>query len=167
MGTEIEKKYLLESFPEAILQNKELKLISTQHIYQTYLAFSDKEEIRVRQLVDHDGTSTFTHTFKSGHGMVRQEIEYPISEEIYRQLLGNTQLVPLEKVRTTVEHQGHRYEIDEYKQIDLLVVEVEFADESAAYSFQPPEWFGRELGQEEEFRNKTLWIGLQTQNDRI
>lgn len=167
MEKEIEKKYLLETFPEELLQNKALKLISTKHIYQTYLAFSDKEEIRVRQLVDNDGTSTFTHTFKSGHGLVRQEIEYNISEEVYRQLLTNTQLVPLEKVRTTVEHQGLYYEIDDYKQIELMVVEVEFADESAAHSFQPPAWFGRELGQEEEFRNKSLWIGLQTQKVRV
>lgn len=167
MGTEIEKKYLLPAFPEALLQTKELTLISKKHIYQTYLAFSDKEEIRVRQLIDYEGNSTFTHTFKSGHGLVRQEIEYNISEEVYRQLLANTQLVPLEKIRTTVEQQGFHYEIDEYKQIDLLVVEVEFADESAAHSFQPPSWFGRELGQEEEFRNKSLWIGLQTQNVRV
>ncbi|WP_028547454.1 CYTH domain-containing protein [Paenibacillus sp. UNC451MF] len=167
MSTEIEKKYLLPAFPEALLQAQELKLISTKHIYQTYLAFSDKEEIRVRQLVDHEGNSTFTHTFKSGHGLVRQEIEYSISEEVYRQLLANTQLVPLEKIRTTVEHNGLHYEIDEYKQINLLVVEVEFSNESAAHSFEPPAWFGRELGQEEEFRNKSLWIGLQTQNVRV
>jgi CYTH domain-containing protein len=95
--------------------------------------------------------------------MVREEIEYAISEKVYKQLLANTKLIPLEKIRTKVEWQGQVFEVDEYKQIDLVVVEAEFPDLSAAEAFTAPEWFGRELGQEEEFRNKTLWIKLQTQ----
>ncbi|TDG00116.1 CYTH domain-containing protein [Paenibacillus piri] len=163
MGKEIERKFLLHAFPAKQLERHELVLVSRQHIYQTYLAFSDDQEIRVRQLINHDGRSQYTHTFKAGHGLVREEIEYPISEQVYRQLLDNTKLVPLEKIRTTVEQQGRLYEIDEYKQIDLIVVEAEFPDLQAAQSFEAPDWFGRELGQEEEYRNKTLWIRLQTQ----
>lgn len=166
MGKEIEKKYLLGGFPAKQLESGEIGVLSRQVIYQTYLAFTEEQEIRVRELIDTDGNSTFTHTFKSGHGLVREEIEYAIAEPVYRQLLANSGLVPLEKIRTKVEQAGFVYEIDEYRQIDLTVVEVEFADEAAAHSFEPPSWFGRELGQEEEFRNKTLWIGLQTQNVR-
>jgi CYTH domain-containing protein len=163
VSKEIEKKYLLPVFPAKELADNELKLVSKQYIYQTYLAFSEDQEIRVRRLVDHDGSSHYTHTFKSGHGLVREEIEYDISEAIYKQLLDKTKLVPLEKIRTTVEQQGQLFEIDEYKQIDLLVVEAEFPDVEAANRFQVPAWFGRELGQEEEFRNKSLWIKLQTE----
>lgn len=166
MGMEIERKYLLTDFPTKQVESGEIRLLSTKRIYQTYLAFSDDQEIRVRELVDREGNSTFTHTFKSGHGLVREEIEYAISEEVYRQLLAKTGLVPLEKIRTKVEHESLVYEIDEYKQIELTVVEVEFDDEVAARNFKSPTWFGRELGQEEEFRNKSLWIGLQTQNVR-
>lgn len=162
MGIEIEKKFLLPAFPQAELDQANVTLISKQTIYQTYLAFSKDEEIRVRQLIDVDGTCHYTHTFKSGHGMVREEIEYTISETIYQQLLSRSGLVPLEKVRTSVDHHGTLYEIDEYKQIALVVVEVEFPDLHAAQRFEAPDWFGKELGQEEEFRNKTLWIQLQT-----
>ncbi|ULL18116.1 CYTH domain-containing protein [Paenibacillus sp. H1-7] len=166
MGKEIERKFLLPGYPESLIESNEIKLLSQKRIYQTYLAFSEDQEIRVRELIDNEGNSSFTHTFKAGHGMIREEIEYAISEGIYRQLLGNTGLVPLEKIRTKVEQDGFIYEIDEYKQIELTVVEVEFDDEAAAQSFEAPSWFGRELGQEEEYRNKSLWIGLQTQKVR-
>ena len=106
MGAEIERKYLLPAFPAAELANNELKQVSKQYIYQTYLAFSDDQEIRVRQLVDSSGESHFTHTFKSGHGMVREEVEYSITEPIYKQLLERTGLIPLEKIRTTLEAEG-------------------------------------------------------------
>ena len=52
MSAEIEKKFLLPAFPADELDNQELKLVSKQYIYQTYLAFSEDQEIRVRQLVD-------------------------------------------------------------------------------------------------------------------
>lgn len=161
MGAEIERKYLLPAFPAAELANNELKQVSKQYIYQTYLAFSDDQEIRVRQLVDSSEESHYTHTFKSGHGMVREEVEYSITEPIYKQLLERSGLIPLEKIRTTLEADGITFEIDEYKQIDLLVVEVEFPDLQAAQQFVPPTWFGRELGPEEEFRNKSMWVALQ------
>ncbi|NHN34437.1 CYTH domain-containing protein [Paenibacillus agricola] len=162
MGTEIEKKFLLPAFPSAELEQEEITFVSKQTIYQTYLAFSKDQEIRVRKLVDKDGVSHYTHTFKSGHGLVREEIEYSISEDVYKQLLAGSGLVPLEKVRTKVEHKGYVLEIDEYEQIHLVVVEVEFPDVESANDYEVPGWFGKELGQEEEFRNKTLWLKLQT-----
>ncbi|WNR45690.1 CYTH domain-containing protein [Paenibacillus roseipurpureus] len=161
MGAEIERKYLLPAFPEAEVARGELTFISKQYIYQTYLAFSDDQEIRVRKLVDSSGEAHYTHTFKSGHGMVREEVEYAITASIYEQLLERTGLIPLEKIRTTLEAGGFTCEIDEYKQIELAVVEVEFADVQEAQSFAAPSWFGRELGAEEEFRNKSMWVKLQ------
>ncbi|MFD0696185.1 CYTH domain-containing protein [Paenibacillus sp. GCM10027628] len=162
MNVEIERKFLLPEFPFRELERGEITMVAKHSLFQTYLAYSDDQEIRVRQSIDDQGVSHYTHTFKSGHGLVRQEIEYEISEKIYRQLLSHTGLVPLEKIRITVEGQGVLFQIDEYKELDLRVVEVEFPDETAAKSFSIPHWFGRELGQEEEFRNKMLWIKLQT-----
>jgi adenylate cyclase len=161
VGAEIERKFLLPAFPNAELEQQKITFVSRQYIYQTYLAFSENQEIRVRKLVDKAGLNHYTHTFKSGHGLVREEIEYSISEDIYDQLLAYSKLTPLEKVRTKVHHKGILLEIDEYKQINLVVVEVEFPEVEAAKHFEVPSWFGRELGQEEEFRNKTLWINLQ------
>jgi len=161
MGKEIERKFLLPAFPQRELEDQAISIISRIMIYQTYLAYSSDQEIRIRKLVDHDGAAEYTHTFKSGHGMVREEIEYAITEPVYEQLLQNTRFVPLEKIRTTVQSGPFTFEIDEYRQIELTVVEVEFPDEEAARQFSAPAWFGRELGAEEEYRNKTLWMKLQ------
>lgn len=158
----MERKYLLTAAADDVLQAEDVTLVSRDYMYQTYLAYDGDQELRIRKIVDRDGGVRFTHTFKAGHGLSRQEIEYAISEPIYEQLLNRLNAVPLEKIRTTVESRGHRFEIDEYKQVQLTVVEVEFADEESARSFQAPAWFGRELGAEEEFRNKTLWLKLQT-----
>ncbi|MBB3111887.1 CYTH domain-containing protein [Paenibacillus phyllosphaerae] len=165
MGKEIERKYLLDAFPAEELQGEGITVQSTQTIYQTYLAYAGKEEIRVRMIENEQGERTYTHTFKSGHGMVREEIEYAISGEIYEQLLRNANLTPLMKVRTTVDYQGTILEIDDYKQVELTVVEVEFPDLAAADYFMAPAWFGRELGAEDEYRNKTLWLKMQHGNN--
>ncbi|UJF32610.1 CYTH domain-containing protein [Paenibacillus hexagrammi] len=136
-------------------------LTDKEHLFQTYLAFTEDQEIRVRKSVNLQGHTSCTHTYKTGQGLVRQEIEYEISMNIYHQLLSNTDLVPLEKIRTTVQHQGREYQIDEYPHLDLRVVEVEFPSVEDAEAFVAPNWFGKELGKEEEYRNKQLWVGLQ------
>jgi adenylate cyclase len=162
LSREIERKFLLAAPLETVLQREDVTLVARDYMYQTYLAYAGDQEMRIRKIVDQSGRARFTHTFKAGHGLAREEIEYAISETMYEQLLRRLNAVPLEKIRTTVEHRGHRFEIDEYKQVQLTVVEVEFPDEAAAGAFAPPAWFGRELGAEEEFRNKTLWLKLQT-----
>jgi CYTH domain-containing protein len=161
MGIEIERKFLLTSSASEVLETEGVAFRSREYIYQTYLAFTDDQEVRIRKKIDHLGRTSYTHTFKSGKGMAREEIEYAISGQVYEQLLQRTGLVPLEKIRTTVECGGRSCEIDEYKQVDLAVVEVEFASVDEARTFVPPPWFGRELGAEEEYRNKTLWLKLQ------
>jgi adenylate cyclase len=163
MSQEIERKYLLATSAAAVLESGQATLLSREYIYQTYLAYTNEQEIRIRKKVDPQGKARYTHTFKSGQGMSREEIEYSISEDIYEQLLQRTGMIPLEKIRTTVGCEGRSFEIDEYRQVELAVVEAEFGSMEEAHSFVAPPWFGRELGAEEEFRNKTLWLKLQTQ----
>lgn len=166
LNQEIERKFLLARYPEAELTSGELKLIGRKHIYQTYLAYSGDQEVRIRKLVaeagEDAGQEFFTHTFKRGIGLSREEIEYPISKDIYEQLLGLGKLVPLQKTRTAVEdREGRIIEIDDYSGLDLVTVEVEFESEAEAASYITPAWFGCELGNEEEYRNKKLWLDLQ------
>ncbi|MFC0213698.1 CYTH domain-containing protein [Paenibacillus chartarius] len=165
MSQEIERKYLLGLPAAEVLALPGVTVQATEYIYQTYLAYTNEQEIRIRKKVGRQGKERYTHTFKAGQGMAREEIEYEISGEIYEQLLQRTGVIPLEKIRTTLtDGSGRSYEIDEYKQVELAVVEVEFASLEEAQAFAPPAWFGRELGAEEEFRNKTLWLKLQSQS---
>ncbi|MDQ1913032.1 CYTH domain-containing protein [Paenibacillus sp. GD4] len=166
MNMEIERKYKLGRFPQEEIENGSLRLLTRQEIDQTYLAFSKQEEIRIRRLSSEAG-ETFTHTFKRGHGMSREEIEYSISSDIYEQLLGHSGKKPLRKTRTSLEADGLHFDIDEYEQFDLRVVEVEFRSEEEANGFQPPSWFGPEVGSEEEYRNKQLWIHVQNNGKEV
>jgi len=117
---------------------------------------------RVRRIADAStGKAVYTHTFKRGNGMTREEIEYEISEKIYEQLFRAARAVPLTKNRMTAEWNGLTVEIDRYDQLGLTVVEVEFDSEEEANRFQAPPWFGRDIGAEKEYGNKTIWKKLQ------
>lgn len=163
MGLEIERKYLLAAFPSEHIAGGELKVLSKVEIDQTYLALTETEEIRVRR-IDKDGETDYTHTFKRGYGLSREEVEYAISADIYKQLLEGTKRKPLKKIRTTVTSGEYHFEIDEYLQYDLLTVDVEFASVEEAHRFTPPAWFGREIGSEYEYRNKQLWLSVQSED---
>lgn len=162
MNLEIERKYVLPAFPKSQIEAGELVMTGRKTIEQTYLALTEAEEIRVRRLTQEGGGAVYTHTFKRGHGMSREESEYEISEDVYHQLLDGSGRSPLIKTRTKVQDStGRIFEIDEYRQFKLMTVEAEFASEEEALAFVPPAWFGKELGSEEAYRNKTLWASVQ------
>ena len=162
MSLEIERKFLLPEFPEALVQEGTLRVRSEQRIEQTYLALDATQELRVRRIVDLiTGEVEFTHTFKSGNGLVREEIEYSITEEIYAQIVHAFKAVPLTKNRITAEWEDTLVEIDCYDQINMTVVEVEFESVKAAESFVKPDWFGKDISSEKQYSNKKVWRDLQ------
>ncbi|AZN39083.1 CYTH domain-containing protein [Paenibacillus albus] len=164
MALEVERKFLLPVYPAALVQSGELVILSEQRIDQTYLAIADSQELRVRRLVDlATGTVHFTHTFKSGGGLVREEIEYDISEGLYEQVMQAFQAIPLTKNRITARwNDTTTVEIDIYDQIQLTVLEVEFESEKEALAFVPPDWFGQDISSAKEYSNKKVWRDLQT-----
>ncbi|MDQ8738955.1 CYTH domain-containing protein [Paenibacillus sp. LHD-38] len=162
MSLEIERKFLLSEFPSALVEEAKLKVLSEQRIEQTYLAIDENQELRVRRIVDlASGEVTYTHTFKLGNGLLREEIEYSISESIYGQVIKAFGFVPLTKNRITAEWNGRVIEIDTYDQIELSVLEVEFDSEEAANTFQAPDWFGKDISSERQYSNKKVWRELQ------
>ncbi|MBD2872747.1 CYTH domain-containing protein [Paenibacillus arenilitoris] len=162
MSQEIERKFLLAEEPAILIGKQGLKVLSEQRIEQTYLAIDESQEIRVRRIVDLAGGGvTYTHTFKLGNGLSREEVEYSISEGIYGQLTQAFGYVPLTKNRITAEWESKIVEIDVYDQIKLAVLEVEFESEEAANNFAAPDWFGRDISLERQYSNKKVWRELQ------
>ncbi|MHA0856667.1 CYTH domain-containing protein [Paenibacillus sp. CMAA1364] len=162
MSLEIEKKYLLSSFPDTRVEDGTLRIISKVRIYQTYLAMDTTQELRVRRLENLTTEEvSFTHTFKSGNGLVREEIEYDITQDIYEQVVQAFNAVPLTKIRVTAVWHGIVVEIDCYDQIDLMVVEVEFESVEAAEIFVAPDWFGEDISSQKQYSNKKVWRELQ------
>ncbi|MFC5650734.1 CYTH domain-containing protein [Paenibacillus solisilvae] len=162
MPLEIERKFLLPEYPEQLIGEGKLMIQSEQRIEQTYLAIDADQELRVRRIVDlHTDEVQFTHTFKVGNGLKREEIEYSISEGIYEQITQAFQAVPLTKKRITAAWGDRIVEIDCYDQIQLMVLEVEFDTEEAATGFIAPDWFGRDISSEKQYSNKKVWRELQ------
>ncbi|NGZ75198.1 CYTH domain-containing protein [Saccharibacillus alkalitolerans] len=162
MAMEIERKFLLDRKPDELIAEGAFTRRTRQVIEQTYLALDEQQEIRVRRLVDADtGAVEYTHTFKQGNGMSREEVEYSITESIYEQLFRASGAVPLTKTRTTGEWNGITVELDRYDQLNLTVAEVEFDSLEEAESFVPPEWFGEDISSKREYSNKKVWRDLQ------
>lgn len=164
MAMEIERKYLLEAYPETLIQEGVIKVEKEQFIEQTYLALDGDQELRVRKITDpSSGQVEYTHTFKKGWGIAREEVEFTISEGLYDQVIKAHGAIPLTKRRITARWGETVIEIDDYAQIDMLVLEVEFTSIEAAESFVPPAWFGQDISTDKQYSNKKVWRDLQAQ----
>lgn len=162
MSLEIERKFLLPTYPEHLIREGGLVVRSEHAIDQTYLALHEDQELRVRRIENlRTGEVQYTHTFKRGFGLSREEVEVSISEGLYAQITGIHRAVPLTKRRVTAEWGKHTVEIDVYDQIDFIVLEVEFDSEEDARAFVPPAWFGPDISTDKRYSNKKVWSDLQ------
>lgn len=162
MALEIERKFLLAGDPEALIKAGVLSARKEQRIEQTYLAIDETQELRVRRIEElGSGAVAYTHTFKNGNGLVREEVEYEITSGIYEQVVNAFGYLPLTKNRITAEWNGRKIEIDIYDQLELSVLEVEFESVEEANAFQAPDWFGQDISSQKQYSNKTVWKQLQ------
>ena len=146
-GVEIERKFLLKSIPNAVLESPGTR------IRQGYLAHDDFREVRVR----HQGRKYFL-TMKEGSGLMRGEVEIPITAEQFKALWPRTEGRRVEKIRTVVKQGGYRLEIDRYEGelAPLLVGEVEFSSVKESADFEKPKYFGPEVTDDGAYRNVSL-----------
>lgn len=145
---EIERKFLVESLPEDIEQ------YPNEDIVQGYLAImEDGTEIRLRNKGD-----KYFQTVKSGRGKTRMELEIEITQEQYELFWVMTEVKRVEKKRYQIPHEKGIIELDVYGgDLDgLLSVEIEFKDQDASEDFKAPEWFGREVTEDPNYKNQSL-----------
>jgi adenylate cyclase len=148
---EIERKFLLPGPPS------DDRLGPGTHIRQGYLAEEDSVEVRVRITDD-----TSSVTVKAGSGLSRTEVDVAISAGQAEALWPHTVGRRIDKTRHRVALDGlppdHVAEVDIYAGTleGLCVAEVEFASEAVAASFDPPDWFGREVTGDPSWSNATL-----------
>jgi CYTH domain-containing protein len=95
---------------------------------------------------------------KLGEGVARTEIEEETTEAIFQVLWPLTRGRRLRKRRFEVTANGHTWEIDEFKNRDLVLAEIELDSEDDDVTF--PEWLEpavqREVTTEPEFQNINL-----------
>ena len=143
---EIERKYIPKTLPENLAQYKHHK------IEQAYLNTAPVVRIRKQD-------NEYFLTYKGGGMMAREEYNLPLKEKSYNQLSTKADGNIITKTRYYIPiHNGLTAELDifEGKFTNMTLVEVEFSSIEEANSFNPPEWFGKDVTHDGRFHNSYL-----------
>ena len=157
---EIERKWLVNKGVKHGLRVK-CKYVANQF----YL--SVEPEVRVRSVLNTvEGEYGFCEcrlTIKGKGDLSRQEIEYRMSIDEFRQLLEighvkdceiiNKKCMDLEYGNYTIEFST----VDEGTPYEFSYVEIEFNSEEEAKAFVAPDWFGKEVTYDSRYKMKNYW----------
>jgi adenylate cyclase len=148
---EIERKFLIPTPPP------HLEHFPCSRIEQAYVAIDGAgTEVRIRRRGDQT-----TLTIKGGRGRARAEEELEIDAERFARLWELSGGRSLEKTRYELPASGGlTIELDVYAgDLDgLVTAEVEFASAEAADGFEALPWFGREVTDDDAYKNRRLAV---------
>lgn len=156
MGTEIERKFLIE--PSHL---PPLELVPWASLHQGYLTRSEPSgvprgaTVRVRVRESSDGTASAYLTVKGPGLMTRAEFEYaiPVSDGLELLALCQTRL---EKVRYFLELEGKIWEVDRFsgRLTGLWLAEVELSTPDEPLT--SPVWLRKEVTDDPRYSNAVL-----------
>lgn len=167
---EIERQWLVDV---PVVSNWDERVTDIHKIEQSYLQL--EPEIRVRKrniempnrrilaLADH-----YYLTFKSNGDLSRIEVEKEISEDEYKELLQLFKVTqePINKlqyimtVNDIITGKSYKAElniVDEGTKNEFSYIEIEFNSEEEAKSFTAPDWFGKEVTYDSDYKMKNIW----------
>ncbi len=161
-GREIERVWVLRAAPVIPVAVEQWKI---EQGYLAPLAANEVElarvgfpEGRLRRIVEPSGAERFFHTVKSGSGIVRMETEREISRAQFDAAWAGTDGRRLAKTRHRVHVDGLVWEIDVFRDLPLVMVEVELASETQAFTM--PSWIAtlvvKEVTEDARYRNAAL-----------
>jgi CYTH domain-containing protein len=172
---ELEKKFLLKEGEEVFATfNVDMiyqcglfngwHFVDTEHIQQGYLnpdfaklwardycmvdILFPIKDARIRQ----QGRE-LTLAFKSDGGLSRHKVEIPIDEYSFNILWNMTEGQRVIKTRYVYSDGQHEIKINVYKNLPLVVAEVEFLSEEEANAFKP---FGKDVTEDPKYKNRNL-----------
>ncbi|MGN8898061.1 CYTH domain-containing protein [Flavonifractor sp. HCP28S3_F3] len=130
---EIERRWLVNGWPE---------LESSSVIFMDQGYFATRPAVRVRREALEGGPCQYIVCFKGKGGLVREEIELPVTEAQYQALAGmlNGPMIQKEQRRYPLPG-GLTLEVNQVdKDLDtgFFYAEVEFPDEETAQAWTPP-----------------------------
>lgn len=150
---EIERKFLLESFPT------DLPLKEEKVIYQAYLSINPEVRIR-RNVVDGQDVAYFL-AIKSSGELVRQEVELHITKEHFYALAEMiTQPFITKEFRIYQLPGGLELEcshVDKGLETEFMYAEVEFPSVQAAEDFEPLPCFTADVTKDSSYKMKNFW----------
>ncbi len=144
MGTEIERKFLVTG--------EGWRTASGVRYTQGYLCRAPERTVRVRIAGEHG----FLTIKGKSSGAARAEFEYEIPLADARDLIGLCEAGIIDKIRHTVEHEGHTWEVDEFlgDHQGLIIAEIELDAEDEPFT-RPP-WLGPEVTGDPRYYNANL-----------
>jgi adenylate cyclase len=142
---ERERRFLVESLPDP--------LPAPSQIEQAYVS-TGPASVRVRRIDD-----DHILTIKTGSGRKRMEIERDLDQDEFEAIWDAAQELRISKRRHRIDlGDGLTAELDLYDgALDgRRLVEVEFDSDEAADDFTAPDWFGREVTEDNRYTNSSL-----------
>lgn len=148
---EIERKYLLRGLPPIA------EATPASGLVQGYLPGEAIVE-RLRKETSPDGKVRLLRTVKLGRGVERVEVEEEISEALFAQLWPATLGRRVHKRRHAIREGRHVFELDvfEDRELVLLEVELERADEAIDVPAWLSPWIEREVTDDPAYLNLNL-----------
>jgi CYTH domain-containing protein len=143
---ERERRFLVASLPEP--------LPAPEQVVQAYLT-TGPASVRVRRI----GQNRHVLTIKTGSGRNRLEIERDLGADEFEALWDAATDLRIVKRRHRIDlGDGLTAELDLYdgELEGRRLVEVEFEDDAAADDFVAPDWFGREVTDDNRYTNSSL-----------
>lgn len=124
-------------------------------ITQGYLLNTPGKVVRVRLSDFSRGYSLGFITVKGGNtGSSRSEFEYEIPVSEAREMLGTLCSNVLKKTRYEIPYKNKVWELDFFKDLDLILVEVELEHEDEVIEI--PEWVGEEVTDDPQYYNSNI-----------
>ncbi len=142
---EIERKFLVNKLPENLAQ------YPCRHIKQVYVSTSPVIRARAK-----DGEHILT--IKGEGFLQREEFELPLTKEQFKHLAAKAEGRAVEKTRYCIPFGKHTIELDVFAPPfdPLILAEVEFESVEEANAFTPPDWFGEDVTNENEYTNASI-----------
>ena len=144
---EIERKFLIK--------NRNWAKASIERVFkitQQYIHVDDKIELRVRQS---GGAATLT--MKSKGTGTREEVESTIEYVVATQMMEKFGIMnKIQKTRFWIFHDGLRWELDEFTDLNLGLITVEVELDSIDQKISIPDWVGEEVTEDKRYYNSEL-----------
>ena len=156
MALEIERKFLVDGFPDAKPDTE----ISVEGSY----VVSGTPEVRIRRMEiltgDWEGKVDYLMTIKGDGGLTRAEVNHYISEKTYHELLDSFHLPTYHKYYRIYHVDGHEIEVchcDGGLNEDFYYAEVEFDNEDDAKAYVWPFGEAKDVTHNPYFKMKNFW----------
>lgn len=133
INLEIERKFLLKRLPEKLLEKRKHEILDITQFY--FFVGGVWQRFRISRS---SSGIKFIHTIKKSLSPgVYEENEKEITKEEFKTLYQKhkKKCRVIEKTRYVIKHKGLKFEIDEYKGLSLVVLEVELPKLSFKFDF--------------------------------